>query len=321
MENVTVNKKIRVFPNQKPWMTCEVKSLLKERDSAFRSGDKASYSTARSNLKRGIKLAKEDYKKKIEDHLTDKNPRRVWQGIQSITNYKNNNHTTVNADASLAEELNHFFARFEVKQPTTTLAPPPTSGTCHLIIQEYEVRRVLKTVNTRKAAGPDGVPGKVLKACAHQLAGLFTKIFNLSLTSAIIPPCLKSATIIPVPKKAVTSSLNDYRPVALTPVIMKCFERLVSQHIENSLPSTFDPHQFAYRANRSTDDAITIALHTALNHLERQGTYVRMLFIDYSSAFNTIIPDILISKLSELGLSPSICTWIHGLPHKPSTNC
>lgn len=138
---------------------------------------------------------------KIEDLFTDKNQRRVWQGIKNITNYKNNNHSTVYTDASLAEELNHFFAHFKVKQPTTFPALPPTSGTCHLTLQEYEVRRVLKTVNIRKAAGPNGVSGKVLQACANQFVGVFSKIF--SLTSAIIPPCLKSATIIPVPKKSI----------------------------------------------------------------------------------------------------------------------
>ncbi|MCI4395729.1 hypothetical protein PGIGA_G00195320 [Pangasianodon gigas] len=98
-----------MFPNQKPCMTSEVQSLLKERNSAFRSGGKALYSAARASLRRGIKHAKDAYKRKIEDHLTDNNPRRVWQGIQSITNYKNNNHSTVYADASLAEERNHFF--------------------------------------------------------------------------------------------------------------------------------------------------------------------------------------------------------------------
>jgi len=50
------------------------------------------------------------------------------------------------------------------------------------------------------------------------------------------------------------------------------------------------------------DDAITISLHTALNHIDHSGTHVRMLFVDYSSEFNTIIPDILIRKLSDLGL-------------------
>ncbi|CDQ55918.1 unnamed protein product [Oncorhynchus mykiss] len=60
----------------------------------------------------------------------------------------------------------------------------------------------------------------------------------------------KRATIVPVPKKAKVTELNDYRPVALTSVIMKCFERLVKDHIT----STLDPLQFAYRPNRSTDD-------------------------------------------------------------------
>ena len=71
---------------------------------------------------------------------------------------------------------------------------------------------------------------------------------------------------------------------------MKCFERLVKSFICSLLPPTLDPMQFAYRSNRSTDDAIALTTHTALTHLDKGNTYVRMLFIDYSSAFNTIIP-------------------------------
>ncbi|XP_055499201.1 UPF0462 protein C4orf33 homolog isoform X1 [Leucoraja erinacea] len=91
---------------------------------------------------------------------------------------------------------------------------------------------------------------------------------------------------------------------------MKCFERLVLSHIKSSIPASLDSHQFAHRANRSTEDAISLALHTVLTHLERQGTYVRMLFIDYSSAFNTVIPTKLTTKLHQLGLSSPICNWI-----------
>jgi hypothetical protein len=90
---------------------------------------------------------------------------------------------------------------------------------------------------------------------------------------------------------------------------MKCFERLAMAHINSILPDTLDPLQFAYRPNRSTDDAISIALHTALSHQDKRNTYVRMLFIDYSSAFNTIVPTKLIPKLS-LGLNTSFCNWI-----------
>ncbi len=41
-----------------------------------------------------------------------------------------------------------------------------------------------------------------------------------------------------------------------------------------------------------------------------KDSYVRMLFIDFSSAFNTIIPQQLINKLSLLGLNNSLCNWI-----------
>ncbi len=175
-------------------------------------------------------------------------------------------------------------------------------------------------MNTRKAAGPDGIPGMVLKGCADQLSGVLTNLFNLSLIQASIPSCLKSSTIIPISKKSATDSLNDYRPIALTPIIMKCFERLVLHHLKTCLPSTFDNHQFAYRANRSTEDAIAIVLHNALSHLEHQESYVRMLFIDYSSAFNTIIPDILFSKLTDLGFPLLTCTWIRNfLTDRPQT--
>jgi hypothetical protein len=72
------------------------------------------------------------------------------------------------------------------------------------------------------------------------------------------------ATIVPVTRKAKITELNDYRPVALTSVIMKCFERLVKDHISATLPATLDPLQFAYRPNRSTDDSIAITLKTNL---------------------------------------------------------
>ncbi|KAK1790395.1 hypothetical protein P4O66_014297 [Electrophorus voltai] len=71
-----------------------------------------------------------------------------------------------------------------------------------------------------------------------------------------------------------------------------------------------DPLRFAYCHNRSTDDAIAHLLHTTLTHLDKgRGNYVKMLFVDYSSAFNTIIPSLLTTKLEDLGLHTSLCEW------------
>ncbi|KAF7706213.1 gastrula zinc finger protein XlCGF28.1-like [Silurus meridionalis] len=58
------------------------------------------------------------------------------------------------------------------------------------------------------------------------------------------------------------------------------------------------------------DDALSTTLHLALTHLDNKDSYVRMLFIDFSSAFNTIIPQYLIEKLNLLCLNTSLCNWI-----------
>ena len=88
----------------------------------------------------------------------------------------------------------------------------------------------------------------------------------VSLTQYVIPTCFKQTTIVPVPENAMVTCLNYYRPVTLTSVAMKCFERLVMAHINTIIPEHLDPLQFAYRPNRSTDDAISVAFHTSLSH-------------------------------------------------------
>ena len=146
----------------------------------------------------------------------------MWRGIPALTNYKGHTPLTCSSSSSstLAEELNSFFARFETT--TTNLQSPPPLGSSSpplsFSLQVQEVRKNLRAVNPKKAAGPDGIPGAVIKACADQLAGILTKLFNLSLTYAIVPTCLKASTIVPILKKPAVNSLNDYRPIALTSI-------------------------------------------------------------------------------------------------------
>ncbi|KAK0135194.1 RNA-directed DNA polymerase from mobile element jockey [Merluccius polli] len=307
---VLPTKTIKVFPNQKPWMDSTVRSLLRARDTAFRSGDRLAYSSARRELREGIQLAKHRHKHRIEEHFREDNPRSMWRGIRAITDYKQSERQ-VSHDPTLPDTLNSFFARFETTSGEETEHLPRLEEQPQpLILQLHQVSSSLRKINIRKAAGPDRVSGWTLKMCADQLAGVFLDIFNLSLLLATVPLCLKSSIIVPVPKKSAVTCNNDYRPVALTPVIMKCFERLILKYIKDLIPVGLDSHQFAYRGNRSTEDAVSIGLHSALTHLERPNSYVRMLFADFSSAFNTVIPDKLVLKLHKLGLPASLCHWI-----------
>ena len=119
-------------------------------------------------------------------------------------------------DVLLPDKLNNF-ARFEDETVPLTR---PTTKTCRLFFTAANVSKPFKRVNPRKVAGPDGIPSCVLRACTNQLAGVFTDIFNQSLSQSAVPTCFKMATVVPVPKKAKVTELNDYRPVALTSVIM-----------------------------------------------------------------------------------------------------
>uniref|UniRef100_A0A1A8GH13 Reverse transcriptase domain-containing protein n=1 Tax=Nothobranchius korthausae TaxID=1143690 RepID=A0A1A8GH13_9TELE len=310
IDDVTVSKTIISRPNQKPWITAEVRVHLRIRDSAFKAGDKVVLSRARADLSRAITKAKRAHAQRIHNHFMDSgDTRRMWQGLQAIINYRTTT-PACDGDGSLPDALNNFYARFDRQNDVVARKSIPPPNDQVLCLTTAEVRKTLSRVNPRKAAGPDNIPGRVLRECAEQLADVFTDIFNISLSSAVVPTCFKATTIVPVPKKSPVSCFNDYRPVALTPTIMKCFERLVMRHIKTLLPPSLDPLQFAYRHNRSTDDAISTALHLALTHLDKKDTHVRMLFIDFSSAFNTIIPQQLIGKLSLLGLNTSLCNWI-----------
>ncbi len=88
---------------------------------------------------------------------------------------------------------------------------------------------------------------------------------------------------------------------------MESFERLVLAYLKDTTGPLLDLLQFAYRTNRSVDDAVNMGFQFILQPLT-DLTYVRILFVDFSSAFNTII---LQNKLIQLSIPTSICQWIN----------
>ena len=306
-------KTVTYYPNNKGWFNSSLKTALKLKDNAYknRHRDPITYRNAKTQWNRAVSKAKEDYKTKLEAQFNTNDSQQVWSSMKLITNYKGPKKSVECTDPSLPDQLNDFYARFDREnssQPAFSVcgvASPPFE------ISENDVRRRFSRLKERKAPGPDGLSPRLLKTCASQLAGVFARIFNESLHKRKVPALFKQATIVPVPKKKAITCLNDYRPVALTAVPMKIFERIVLKFIKSIVPAGFDPHQFAYRKNRSVEDAISLCLHKALQHLEHSSSYARILFIDFSSAFNTIIPAKLHYKLlTNLKFPPALCDWI-----------
>ena len=144
----------------------------------------------------------------------------------------------------------------------------------------------------------------MLKTCAMELSPILHSLFCQSYRTATIPTLWKTATIIPVPKKPRSTEPNHYRPIALTSIIMKCLERLLLNIILPLVSPHLDPLQFAYKAKRGTEDAVACLLHLLLQHLDSPGNFARILFIDFSSAFDFLQKHLLIQKLHLFNIPP-----------------
>lgn len=109
------------------YISAKLRNLMKIRDSAFKSKNREAYTTARADLSRAIKEAKQQYADKINTHFTStKDTRRMWQGIQTITSYKSTP-PACSSDPSLPDQLYDFFARFEAenKEPARKMPSSP----------------------------------------------------------------------------------------------------------------------------------------------------------------------------------------------------
>ena len=92
---------------------------------------------------------------------------------------------------------------------------------------------------------------------------------------------------------------------------MKTFESIVKTRLKAQIATFEDNLQFAYKEKRGVEDAIITLVHKLVTHLDKSNTYARLLFVDFSSAFNTIQPHILIRKLIDMGVNSYLILWLH----------
>ncbi|KAI3356766.1 hypothetical protein L3Q82_003444 [Scortum barcoo] len=99
---------------KKPWVNGEVRAKLKARTEAYNSGDLEEYRKSRYALRRAISSStKRQYRDKVESHYKGSNTRSMWAGLKTLTDYKKKISSAEVMSASLPDELNTFYARFE----------------------------------------------------------------------------------------------------------------------------------------------------------------------------------------------------------------
>ena len=195
--------------------------------------------------------------------------------------------------------------------PPPTLNPNPTRVLPPPIISSRRVCKALSKLDVGKAFGPDGIPPRVLRECASELAPVYARLFRLILKSKLFPPSWKHSYVQPVPKKGDRSNPSNYRPISLTCTISKVFETLLNSHFLKHLEkhSLLSDHQYGFRQARSTGDLLSYITHLWSSSLRDFGESF-VVALDISKAFDRVWHLSLLSKLPSYGFSTSICSLI-----------
>ena len=109
IDDVVPTVTVRTYPNQKPWITGNISTELKARAAVFKEWDtnlEAYKKSCYAMLSWTIKQAKLQYRTKIEYYYTGSDARRMWQSLQTITDYKGKPSRELPSDACLPDELN-----------------------------------------------------------------------------------------------------------------------------------------------------------------------------------------------------------------------
>ncbi|KAI4893525.1 hypothetical protein NFI96_000274 [Prochilodus magdalenae] len=124
-----IEETVRCFPNNKPWITSDVKDLLNQKKRAFNDGNWTELKRVQGELKVQLKEAKESYRKKVERKLQDNNMKEVWGAMKTMTVCKNNSGNSADGGVDRANQFNNFYNRFECPAPAAPSFYPPAAFT------------------------------------------------------------------------------------------------------------------------------------------------------------------------------------------------
>ena len=173
------------------------------------------------------------------------------------------------------------------------------------------VSKILLNIKDNKETGPGSLPGDLLKIWVHEIADVYTLLFQASLDQGTLPSDWKRANIVPVYKKGDRGRVENYRPISLTSVSSKILEHIIHSSIMDHLElhSLLNDNQHGFRQRRSCETQLIITVNDFSRCLNRQEQ-VDAVLLDFSKAFDKVDHKILLRKLTSLGIGDSPSQWI-----------
>ena len=152
-----------------------------------------------------------------------------------------------------------------------------------------EVKKLLLELDPYGGAGPDGIFPRFFIKTANYLTAKISTVLRKLVRIGGFSMCWRVGNITPVPKSGGANSCpSDYRPITITPVLSKVFERLLAKRLNNFAKKNLFPHlQFGFRKGLGTCDTLLTITNFVQKALDC-GCEVRMVGLDFSAAFDRV---------------------------------
>ena len=150
-----------------------------------------------------------------------------------------------------------------------------------------------------------------LKETAAQIAPGLKILFDKSISEGKIPSQWKEANVTAIFKKGSKKSPNNYRPVSLTSICCKLFERVVRDVIVQSLEEQglIDKDQHGFTAGKSCTTQLLEVMELWTGWMD-QGLPWDVIYTDFSKAFDSVPHERLLNKLYAYGIRGNLLLWI-----------
>ena len=222
-----------------------------------------------------------------------------------------------NTDQGKCEALNAYFQSTYTKERLNDIPEvdsiQPAKQLEDIVFSAVDVESRLRSLKPGKATGIDGLHPLLLKQCASVLSEPFSILFQKSLDTGELPSEWKKAVIKPIFKKGDTHSVENYRPVSLTPIVSKVMERIVKAEVMEHLldQSILSEFQYGFLPGKSCESQLLSCMNFWTNCLE-EGHPVDIVYMDFKKAFDAVPHQRLLNKLKAYGLGPKITKWLEG---------
>ena len=175
----------------------------------------------------------------------------------------------------------------------------------------FAITKILRKLKVKSAGGPDLVPPVFFKNCCSYLAQPLSYIFNVFFQSGYLPSEWRLAFITPVFKNGDSTCPNNYRPISLTCTLCKIMEVVIKDELVQYLlrKKLISKRQHAFIQRHSTITNLLESVHD-WNLILRSRQSVDVLYVDFSRAFDSVVHNKLLLKLSNLGIGGALLRWI-----------